>query len=484
MNDLRQALADLAATQREHPADGLVFLPIDRAFSATGHGPVVTGTLRGAAIAPGDTLELLPLRRIVRVRAVQMHGAPVAMVSPGQRVALNLRDIDVTELKRGMVLAAPDTLALSDWLTISIRAVAGALPLKNGMKLRAMLGTGEVDVRLRLLDFDVLEAGQSGFAQLHCMRPVAMPGGEHVVLRLVSPSRTVAGGRILETATRRLRRKTPGILHRLDDLRVLPSAAMIAAEIEREGPAGTTLRHLSRLSALAVPRIIELLQTLPVAVTRTGSVVREADVDHLLAQIPTLLAAHAAGLAHEKLLSALAGTGVAVLERALERLLACGAISKRGSQFVVPRPTLDRARARHDAELASQIAETLRRGGLTPPNPSAIVTDLPSKQAVDRLLREGVVVRAADRAKGKELLFHQDAIDYAQRRLAPLLERVPGLLVTEVAAALGISRKYTMPLLSHLDEIRFTHRINDRRIRGTKSSSCYDDAISRKGSPG
>ena len=146
--------------------------------------------------------------------------------------------------------------------------------------------------------------------------------------------------------------------------------------------------------------------------------------------------------------------------------MARGIISKRGSQLLVPRPEEDRVRSRKETELVSRIAETLRRGGLTPPSPSEIVRDLPSKHAVDRLLREGVVVRALDRAKGREILFHRDAIEEAQRRLAPLLERAPGLLVTEVGAALGISRKYSMPLLDHLDAIRFTRRINDRRVRG------------------
>jgi len=465
IEDLRQAIKALAAKQRPRAADGVAFLPIDRAFSIAGHGPVVTGTLRGAAITAGDTLELLPLRRMVRVRAIQVHGARMATATPGQRVALNLRDIEIAELKRGMALAAPDTLALSDWLTISIRAVEGAPPLKNGMRVRAMLGTDELDARLRLLDRDVLESGQSGFAQLHCVESFALPAGEHVVVRLASPPRTLAGGKVLETGTRREQRNCPRILKRLEDLRALPPAAMIAAEMQREGPAGMTLRRLSQLSALATPRIVELLQTLPFVVTRSGLVVCKADMDHLLSRIPSLLAPHATGLTQDKLLSALPGTGAAVLDEALGRLLARGVISKRGSQLLVPRPEEDRARARNEAELASQIAETLRRGGLTPPDPSAIVTDPQSKRAVDRLLREGVIVRALDRAKGKEILFHQDAIADAQRRLAPLLERVPGLLVTEVGAALGISRKYSMPLLDHLDTIRFTRRIKDRRVR-------------------
>ena len=467
---LRQALEALAVNQHPRAADGLAFLPIDRAFSMAGHGPVVTGTLRGATITAGDTLELLPLRRMVRVRALQVHGKSVATATPGQRVAVNLRDVEIAELKRGMALSAPDTLALSDWLTIAVRAVEGAPPLKNGMRLRAMLGTGEFDARLCLLDRDVLEAGQSGFAQLHCLEPVALPAGEHVVLRLLSPPQTVAGGKVLESGTRRQRRKCPRILQRLEDLRELSPAAMIAAEVQREGPAGTTVRHLSQLAALATPRIVELLRTLPVVVTRSGSVVSQAQMDNLLSRIPALLASHATGLSHDKLLSALPGTGAAVLEEALARLRARGVISERGSQLLIPRPHEDQARARNELERAAQIAETLRSAGLTPPNPNAIVTDPQSKRAVDRLLREGVLVRAVDRAKGREILFHRDAIADAQRRLAPLLERAPGLLVTQIGEALGISRKYSMPLLDHLDTIRFTRRIEDRRVRAPRTA--------------
>lgn len=464
IEELRATLNVLAANQQPHADDGNVFLPIDRAFSIAGHGPVVTGTLRGAAVSAGDTLELLPLRRSVRVRGVQVHGATVATALPGQRVALNLRDIEIAELQRGMTLAAPDTLPLTDWLTISIRAVAGTRALKNGMRLRAMLGTAELDVRLRLLDRDVLEAGETGFAQLRCAEPVAIPASEHMILRLTSPPQTVAGGKVLEPETRRQRRHDSRTLQRLEDLRVLPPAAMIAAEVLRAGSSGTTLRHLSQLSALATTRIVELLATLPVIVARTGLVVQKTAMDRLLSRIPTLLAPQAIGVSHDNLLSAVPGTSAAVLQEAIDRLLAQGVIQERGSLLSLPRPDEDRARARNEAELATEIAEMLQRSGLTPPNPGEIVIDPLSKRAVDRLLRERVIVRAVDRAKGREILFHKDAIDEARRRLTPLLEHPPGLLVTEIGTALGISRKYSMPLLDHLDTIHFTRRIHDRRV--------------------
>jgi selenocysteine-specific elongation factor len=466
IDELRQTLRALAAKQRPRAADGLTFLPIDRAFSIVGHGPVVTGTLRGAAVSAEDKLELFPLRRMVRIKAVQVHGAHVATAYPGQRVALNLRDVDIAELKRGMALAAPDTLELADWLTISVRAVEGAPALKNGMRLRAMLGTSEVDARLRLLDRDVLEPGQAGFAQLHCVEPVAMPAREHVILRLASPPQTVAGGRVLESATRRQRRHCPTVLKRLEDLRALSPEAIVAAHVQREGPEGTTLRQLSQLSALATPRIVEVLRTLSAVITRSGLVVGRADMDYLLERIASLLVPHPTGLTRDKLLSALSGrTGHAVLDAALGRLLARGVVSLRGTHFLIPRPDEDRVRVRNEAELASQIAEDLRRSGLAPPNPSTIVTGTPSKRAVDRLLGAGVIVRAVDRAKDREILFHKDAIEDAQRRLAPLLEHGSGLLVTDITAALGISRKYCMPLLDHLDTIGFTRRVNDRRVR-------------------
>jgi selenocysteine-specific elongation factor len=328
-----------------------------------------------------------------------------------------------------------------------------------------MLGTDELDARLRLLDREVLEPRQAGFAQLHCETAVALPAREHVILRLASPPLTVAGGMVLEPATRRQRRNCPPVLKRLEDLRALAPEAIVAAQVEREGPGGTTLRQLSQLSGLATPRIAELLQTLPVVTSRSGLVVGKTDMDHLLSRIPQLLVPHPTGLSRDQLLSALSGTGHAVLDAALGRLLARAAISLRGTQYLIPRPNEDLARARNEVELASQIAEILRRSGLAPPNPSTIVTGAQSKRAVDRLLRAGIIVRCCDRAKDREILFHKDAIEAAQRRLEPLLEGSPGLLVNEITAALGISRKYCMPLLDHLDTIHFTRRVDDRRVR-------------------
>lgn len=468
IDTLKDALKSLAVEHRPRDANGVVYLPIDRAFSIAGRGPVITGTLRGASIGTGETLQLMPSGTAVRVRGLQVNGANVATADPGQRVAVNLRDVDRMDLSRGMALAAPDALCAGEWLTLALRAVPSAPALRSGARLRALLGTDEIDVRLRLLDCDALEPGAAAFAQLHCATAVAAPAGEHLVLRIASPSRTVAGGRILESVTARLPRHRRPIIERLERLRTLPLPALIEAEVRMAGQAGVTVKYLSQLSARSAPALELLLEKLPVVVTRAGLVLLQSEMDALLTRIPAALSKSTDGLAVNRLQSALSGVNPALLDEAVAQLLTRGTLAKRGALLVVPKPDEDRARARGETQLASTIAEKVRRGGLMPPSPSEVIRDLPSKRAVDRLLKEGVLIRAVDRAKGKEILFHQDAIAEAQRQLAPLLERPPGLLVTEIGAALGITRKYSMPLLDHLDAIRFTRRVQDRRIRGVR----------------
>lgn len=464
--EIRAVLIALATDRPPRPTHGIPFLPIDRAFAIAGHGAVVTGTLRGAAISPGDSLELYPGPRLVRVRGVQVHGQPEPRARPGQRVAINLRDISSGEIRRGMALAQSGALASSKWLTLAVRALPGAPALRNGAAVRALVGTAETDARLRLLDADTLEPGQSGLGQLRLAEPVAAIAGEHAILRLPAPVGTVAGGRILEPEARRVRRRDAAVLARLADLRDLPPPQRIAAEIARAGAAGVPLEDLARVTALSAARLREMLATLPVLVTRSGFAVSRSALDALSARIAPLVALAENDMGFGKLLAALPGASRAVLDEALAPLLAAGAIVRRGSRLALPDPQADAARARGEAELAAHIAEVVRAAGLAPPRPAEIAADSASRRAVDRLLKDGTLVRAVDRAKGKAVLFHADAIADAMRRLAPLLERGPGLLVSEIGAALGITRKHTMPLLDHLDGVRFTRREGDRRTAG------------------
>ena len=461
---LRQAMA--AALQATPPAEdrGFPWLPIDRAFSLAGHGTIVTGTLRHGPLAVGDEIELVPGGLPLRVRGLQVHGTRCVSAGPGQRVAVNLRGVEPGQVPRGTALAARGLLPAATWLSLTVQAVAGAPPLRNAARLRLLLGTTEVEARLRLLDRDELAPGESGLAQLHCAAPVSVPARERCILRLASPPATVAGGRILEPDTTRLHRHDAAVLARLSALAGAAPQAILAGEVERAGPAGITLDRLARLAGLAPARAAAMLQGLPVVMGRSRTVIARASFDAVLERLPRLLAAQPAGLSRERLQARCPEASPAVLEEAVLRLVAAGTLRQAGGSVHLHRPAEAQARAQQETAMAARLAEMVRQAGLSGPDAAAVAPDPPRRRLVDRLVRDGTIVRAVDRVQKRELLFHRDAIAAARQHLAPLLAQPPGLLVAEAGAALGISRKYSVPLLEYLDAIQFTRRIQDRRV--------------------
>ncbi len=234
---LRQALGGLAARAQPAADRGVCYLPIDRSFSVAGHGTVVTGTLRGGAIATGDELDLAG--RKVRMRGVQVRGTTVPVAAPGQRVAVNLRGVELAAARRGLALAAPGLLVASSWLTVELRAADAPLP--TGTRARLLHGTAEAEATVRLLDRDVLEPGQSGPAQLRCTPRISVPAGERLILRQSSPPRVVGGGRVLDPEPPRLRRNDPPTLARVRTLARESPEAIVAAMLARAGSHGIAI---------------------------------------------------------------------------------------------------------------------------------------------------------------------------------------------------------------------------------------------------
>lgn len=414
MDALPGLLDRLASTAAPRSTDGLAFLPIDRAFTLTGHGSVVTGTLRGAPIMAGEPLCLLPGERRVRLRGLQVHGHKVDRAVPGQRVAVNLRGVELEGLGRGMALARPDQVPFGDWLSVAMQSLPDSAVLANGARVLVLAGSDEIEARLRLLEGGSLEPGSRALAQLRLSRRAAIPARERFILRLASPACTIGGGAILETGARRLRRHDAGVLARLSLLRDGPPNAIIMAEIASAGQKGVPIAALSQVTSLAPWKVAELLAGSGHVVGRDGTVLARAEAE----------------------------------QRA--RL----------------RPRVDPLRAAEAAQRSVRVAAALREAGLLPPTPRELETDREVAAAIEKLLREGELVRTKDRAKGKEMIFHRDAIADARRILAPPLLAGEGLSAGAIASLLGISRKFAMPLLDHLDAIDFTRREGDLRWAG------------------
>ena len=455
----------LAGFAMEHaPEDrGFPYLPIDRAFSLPGHGTIVTGTLRHGAIAVGDELELIPDRTRLRVRGLQVHRTQATRVAPGERVAVNLRGVSAATLGTGQALTAPNLLHPARWLSVELRMANGTpRALRSGEKLRLLFGTNELDARLRLLDGDTLATG-STVAQLHCATPVTLPGRDGFILRTLSPPMTLAGGRVLDPAATRLRRHHAPALARLRALAGETPAETLARELAAAGETGRPLEALASLAGLAPAKAAATLQQLPALILRNRIVIRRQSFLELCERMRGIIAAFPDGTTRDVLDAELRAVSAGVLDEALARLISGQIVRQESGRLHLIRAEQEDSRNRRDAEAVAELATTLRRAGLTPPDARAVFADPAQRRAAENLLRDGTIVRAIDRVQKRELLFHRDAINAAQRLLAPKLAAPPGLLVSEAGALLGISRKYSVPLLEYLDAVQYTKRVADRR---------------------
>ena len=467
--ELSAALSGLLDETEPGRDDGFPYLPVDRVFSRPGFGTVVTGTLRRGPLAVGDTVEIAPGGRTAVVRGLQIHGRAVERAEPGRRTAVALRGIDLDEVARGQALSPPGLLAPSAWLDVAITAAAGADALAGGSACRLLFGTTEVEARLRLLDRDALEPGASTQAQLHLGEPVAVPAREPFVLRLDSPSVTVAGGRILDPASRRRRRHDPRVMADLAALAAGHAGEAITVRLGQLGAAGAPLTELARIAGIAPERARQILSeagaraigdryigAAAFAALRSGTLAalahhhRDNPMDH--------------GIALERLARALA-LPETVTGAVLRDLAAAGAVAQAGALW--RRAEFDPAR--NESEAARRLEQVFRRAGLSPPDEAeAIGRDVRRREALTYLVGAGTVIRAVDRVQRRAVMFHREAVATAKTRLVEAFPEAGtpdmGFLAREAGATLGISRKFSIPLLEHLDATGFTRRAGDRRV--------------------
>jgi selenocysteine-specific elongation factor len=207
--DVAAALEGVAArvTPRgEGRREGAAVLHIDRAFTIHGAGTVVTGTLWSGTLAAGDTLNLLPAQRPVRVRSLQVHDEPAEQAHAGQRVAVNLAGIARRDVARGDALADPAAEVVP---TQVIDAALGLRDELHGRRVMVHHGTRAVPARLAALG--------SGLWQVRLEAPLLAAAGDRLVVRSVAPPDTLAGGTVLDPGARRHGRR-PDVLARLERL--------------------------------------------------------------------------------------------------------------------------------------------------------------------------------------------------------------------------------------------------------------------------
>ena len=487
LDQLRAALVTQGAATHARSAEGVARLPIDRVFSMKGFGTVVTGTLVSGRIRPDDELLIAPGERRVKVRGVQVHGVRQADAVAGQRAALNLAGVEVDDVQRGQTLHAPGTLGQTRLADAVLDVLPDATPIKHGARVRFHQGTSEILGRVALIGpppaGGVLRPGSRAYVRLRLERPAVLVRGDRFIIRAYSPSRTIAGGYLLDPLPpRRSAIRTDAAMERCRRLDFEPDArdglveaALRAAGvmIEDAGAPGLPMEALVSRAGIEppdVPSRVEALIERGAAVRVGHLLVARAIVERLRASIVDAIAEHhrrqplSEGLAREEARVRLFGRGhSAVFDRVLDDLIA--------ARLVVGRDRL--ALATHHVELSPDaerarpaIERAFRDGGFAPPDAASLASASGASptvidQVVKLLQRQKVLVKV------DTLVFHEETLRRLKQQVGAMKASAGANARIDVQAfkeRFGVTRKFAIPLLEYLDRERVTRRVGDARL--------------------
>lgn len=428
---------------------------VDRVFTITGSGTVVTGTLTGGPIAVGDEVELLPSGSRSRVRSLQTHHRRVEVASPVSRVAANLAGTSREGIGRGEVLAHP-----GDWRATAViearirpvRSLARPITARGAFKLHA--GSAERDARLRVYDANEVPA-DGAFARIRLSAPLVFDAGDRFVLRESGRRETVAGGIVLDAdpprrtgthATERLERR----------IRTAPDGLPSLLISERGAVRASDLRILTGRSPAEIQG----------ASLFGGWWIGDALRDEVADALERRLAAFHAAEPHA------AGEELTPIRPAVTRLLRSNdAPNDADLVDAVMASVIDTGRLEreetavrlrtHAPAMASDeqlaLVEAVRSGEPTPPTIAELGRQGYQRSLIDSVVRSGELVRIST-----DLVVTAELVRRAEECVREAGDA--GITVSALRALLGTSRKYAVPLMEHMDRSGATRRSGDLRF--------------------
>jgi selenocysteine-specific elongation factor len=450
------------------------FMPVDRVFSSTGMGTVVTGTLLGAGLEPGSQAVVAPMGRSVIVRGLQTHGVDRDFVEAGNRTAVNLRNVSRDDIRPGDVLCAPDCFTSSARIDVRLTVSPAAnRALKHLDEVRVMHGTRSATATVRLFRGNRIEPGEGDYAQLRFASPVIAFAGQRAVLRRLSPAETIGGAIIIDPAA------SPSRKNDDDRMAILAAAErgdprQIADALIRRNQGIVGLAELARLGSQPAGHMRRALgpayPDLGAGQIGSGPAIA-ATKDAYLEQLAQLHQASPlrSGFPGTRVRQALARPIPQVLVNHAERLLVEEGLVVRGRDGIAlaghdPHAGLSPSqRSRLDA-----IEQSLRRGGLKPPDLEDLRADADTDPGtghdlVELLVASGRAVSLMNHALKQLLVFHVEALDEAGRDLRRAFPFPARFRTGEAREVLKTTRKYIVPVLEHLDAQEVTVRHGDLR---------------------
>ncbi len=475
LSALLDTLGKVLERQSARPDLGRPRLPIDRVFTMSGFGTVVTGTLSDGRLAVGDEVEVLPSGMLGRVRGLQTHKKKEEQASPGSRTAVNVSGVPTDQIRRGEVLTRPGQYFATRRVDAAFRLLPEAsAPLQHNREVKVFAGTAEVLATLRLLGTEELLPGQEGWIQLELHDPLVTVRGDHYILRRPSPAETLGGGRIVDPHPKaRHKRFDEDVLKSLVSLsQGSPSEILLETAMALHAATWQELVLRSRLEPATATEVSQELlgegslvwlehgddiptdSRLVMARPRWQELRDKADraVSSYHGKFPLRR-----GIPREELKSRLS-LSPRMFNAMMGKLVSEGLLVDGGNSVTRTGHTI-----RLDSGQQEKTQALLRKFGQQPYSPPTVkeCNAEIGEELTNALIDLGMLVPVSG-----DILFRKEDYDSMVARVRARLQQNGQVTLAEVRDMFDTSRKYVQALLEHLDATGITRRDGDyRRLR-------------------
>jgi selenocysteine-specific elongation factor len=441
-------------------------LPIDRVFTISGSGTVVTGTLEDGSFAVGQEVQILPPALNSRIKSLQSHKSKLDAIGPGNRVAVNLVGLSLAEIKRGQVLTKPGWLTPAELIDARLKLLSEpARPLQHNTEVSLHTGSAEVAARVRVLEKKEALPGETTWVQFILDEPLPVVNGDHYVIR--SPNETLGGGIILDAhPQQRHRRFRPEIIADLQTRSEGKIEKTLLTILKSKSPleSGQLMLESGLSEELALSGIETLLQqgtAVKIGEGKNALLYIESawkqTVDNILVMVRDY---HRQFPIRPGIPKAEINNKIKLgkhFQDILQKLISHGFILEESACIHLPDFQIKISPAQQ-----VQITTYLKQLNLNPYFPAADISLDPD--LLNILIYRGDVVKTASGTVFSAAAFNDMVI-----KISNHLKMNGKITVAEARDLLGSSRKYVLALLEQMDEMKLTKRVGDERVAGEKN---------------
>lgn len=479
IDDLKAEILVRIKDLKQSPKNLIPRIPVDRVFSPTGVGTVITGTLTGGTLSKGETVCCMPEEITSNIRGIQNHSSQVETATHGMRTALNAPDLPLDErgkpgVKRGSVITLPDILTETSILDISLsrqeRSIRGQSATKRVLKHTESVilhhGTSRVRARIILHSQSQLAPGESSFAQLRLESPITACVGDRFVIRDGAQQGTLGGGVILDALAepRQFRSETrlnflQQRMEKPDNLRHLILTEIQKSPILKSKKPIINSPFSSEHTETQVNKLIKEKK-----VTNRGEHIIDPEgwnkAIRIAQDVITIFHKNfpdTPAMPIEQWRNELVEKGIhPSLSEHIEKHIEGNGFNKIKDGIASSEHSLELPD--HLVSTAEQILTSLKSSGLQPPARVDLANTPDAQQALTFLIRSGKIIELDPKA-----LLEASQYELAKQAVITYLTKIEQATASDIRQQIGTTRKVLMPLLERLDSEGITIRIDDYR---------------------